>query len=338
MMPLAFAAPLVLGALVLLPALYYVLRVTPPPPQRVIFPPTALFLQENQVPSEALRTPWWIVLLRLVLLAAVILAASGPVWRPPLSSGNGPVLIVLDDTWPAGPHWTQRIAFARAKLDSAAQAERVAALALTSKAGQDILFQSAARLLERLDALAPQPVLADHKAMLPAITKVALPDMTIEWVSDGLAQGQAGAFAKELAALAPLHVATDSQPVLAIAGFEQSASGASLTLLRSASSANQTGTVRALDGRGRVIAMQTFSFDSGTSLNVPLDLPLDLRNQIDHFEMDGLASAGAVYLLDASQRRARIGLFAQINADVAQQPLLSSLYYLKKPSRLMQMY
>jgi len=43
-LPLAFAAPAVLVALVALGALYYFLRVTPPRPRQVVFPPLRLLL------------------------------------------------------------------------------------------------------------------------------------------------------------------------------------------------------------------------------------------------------------------------------------------------------
>ena len=38
-LPLSFAAPAALAALVALPALWYLLRVTPPRPRRIDFPP-----------------------------------------------------------------------------------------------------------------------------------------------------------------------------------------------------------------------------------------------------------------------------------------------------------
>ncbi|MDP4593403.1 MAG: BatA domain-containing protein, partial [Beijerinckiaceae bacterium] len=38
-LPVAFTAPLVLGALALLPVLYYLLRLTPPRPREIAFPP-----------------------------------------------------------------------------------------------------------------------------------------------------------------------------------------------------------------------------------------------------------------------------------------------------------
>ena len=42
-----FAAPLALAALALLPALYFILRLTPPAPRRLRFPPVALLIRSN---------------------------------------------------------------------------------------------------------------------------------------------------------------------------------------------------------------------------------------------------------------------------------------------------
>ena len=50
------------------------------------------------------------MLLRLGLAAIVILAMAGPIWNPPPvgEGGRGPLLLVLDDGWPAAPTWTER--------------------------------------------------------------------------------------------------------------------------------------------------------------------------------------------------------------------------------------
>ena len=86
-LPLTFAAPFVLTALALLPAIWLLLRITPPQPRRVDFPPLRILadlLPERETPA---RTPWWLLLLRLVLAALLIIAAAGPVWNP--SAGDG---------------------------------------------------------------------------------------------------------------------------------------------------------------------------------------------------------------------------------------------------------
>src|SRR5262249_5256273 len=119
---LAFASPWVLVALAALPIIWWLLRVTPPAPRRIPFPAIRLLL--GLVPREETpaRTPWWLILLRTVLAALVILALAHPVLNPQnrLASG-GPVALVIDDGWSAARDWGQRQA---AALDLLAEAER----------------------------------------------------------------------------------------------------------------------------------------------------------------------------------------------------------------------
>ena len=84
-LPLGFAEPLVLIALVTLPALWLLLRLIPPRPRRIDFPPTRLLLQLAPREETPARTPWWLTLLRLLLAGIVIIAAAGPLWNPPLT-------------------------------------------------------------------------------------------------------------------------------------------------------------------------------------------------------------------------------------------------------------
>ena len=44
LLALGFTTPAILGALALLPVIWWLLRVTPPRPQRISFPPTRLLL------------------------------------------------------------------------------------------------------------------------------------------------------------------------------------------------------------------------------------------------------------------------------------------------------
>ena len=88
-LPLAFTVPAVLGALVLLPALWFLLRVTPPRPRRQAFPPLRLILDERPRDETPARTPPWLLLLRLAVAAALVLAMAGPIWNPPPPSLGG---------------------------------------------------------------------------------------------------------------------------------------------------------------------------------------------------------------------------------------------------------
>src|ERR1700759_3243749 len=97
---LSFGAPLVLAALAVLPILYWLLRVTPPLPKRIPFPPLRLlrdFTDEEQTPA---KTPWWLLLLRLIAAALLIVALADPLLgQSPKLAGDGPLAIVVDNGW-----------------------------------------------------------------------------------------------------------------------------------------------------------------------------------------------------------------------------------------------
>ena len=75
-LPLSFAEPLLLLGLLSLPALWWLLRVMPPRPRRIEFPPTKLLFDIAPKEETPSRTPWWLTALRLTAAALVILAAA----------------------------------------------------------------------------------------------------------------------------------------------------------------------------------------------------------------------------------------------------------------------
>ena len=96
---LGFAEPLVLVGLLTLPVLWWLLRLIPPRPRRIDFPPTRLLFEISPKEETPARTPWWLTLMRLLLAALVIIAAAGPQWNPPLATmkARAPIAIMIDD-------------------------------------------------------------------------------------------------------------------------------------------------------------------------------------------------------------------------------------------------
>src|SRR6201988_359002 len=101
---LAFVSPWLLVALAALPIIWRLLRVTPPLPRRVAFPPIRLLL--GLVPREETpaRTPLWLILLRMLLAALVILAVAHPLLNPQARlAADGPIVLVAAVRWGAAP-------------------------------------------------------------------------------------------------------------------------------------------------------------------------------------------------------------------------------------------
>ena len=55
---LSFATPWALAALIALPALWWLLRLTPPRPRRQIFPPLVLLREAARQDETSAHTPW----------------------------------------------------------------------------------------------------------------------------------------------------------------------------------------------------------------------------------------------------------------------------------------
>ncbi|MBY0335281.1 MAG: BatA domain-containing protein, partial [Acetobacteraceae bacterium] len=124
---ISFAAPWLLLALAALPALWWLLRVTPPAPRTQSFPAAALLRDLPQPEETPARTPWWVLLLRLLAAALIILGLARPVLGPGADApSEGTLLLVLDDGWAAAPDWPLRAGIAQAELDRAAREGRAA--------------------------------------------------------------------------------------------------------------------------------------------------------------------------------------------------------------------
>ena len=335
-LPLAFSVPMVLAALALLPALYYLLRITPPRPRQIAFPPLKLILDLKPRDETPARTPWWLMLLRLALAALVILAMAGPIWNPPPAGlgGKGPLLVILDDGWPAAPTWELRVRDAGERIIGAGRLGRASAVLPLSAGPRDIAIADATTTMDRLRALKPSPVIPDRMAALPAAERflAANADAEIVWLTDGLALGGAREFATALIAAAgkrEVRAVGLDRPQLAIAGAQNNAGALEATVIRPTAAGRSTGTLRALDMKGVMIGETAFDLAGKTEAAARFDLPLELRNDIARVEIVDERSAGAVTLLDSRWKRRRVGLVSGETADTAQ-PLLSPTYYLAR--------
>ncbi len=336
-LPLAFTIPAVLVALVGLPALYYLLRITPPRPRRVPFPPLRLILDLRPRDETPAHTPWWLLVLRLAIAAAIILAMAGPIFNPLPAGESRPLLLVIDDGWPAAPSWDLRMAAATQRIEEAARRGQVVGVAATSDGGREILATDAARALDRVRAIKPMPFIADRLALLAPIANFVAeqPKTTAVWIADGLERGHAREFSEKLAHLVPgAALVTSGQAVRALAGPKNESGELSVRVLRSATHGPEQGLVRALDLKGLSLGEARFDFagpgaTSPTETSAKFDLPTDLRNDIARLEILDEHSAGAVSLLDERWKRRRVGIVSGETADVSL-PLLAPNYYLRK--------
>src|SRR5262249_48376401 len=159
----------------------------------VRFPAIRLLIGLEPTEQTPMKMPWWLLLLRLLLATALILAVAKPLLNPQAElPGKGPLLLVIDDGWSSAPGWTTRIAHAERLIQRAERAGRLVALVGTAPAPIDAptvrkgaLRPDGARPILR--ASGPKPWPTDRAAAVNDIDQMQLPSGTYAvWLSDGL--------------------------------------------------------------------------------------------------------------------------------------------------------
>ena len=336
-LPLSFTEPLLLAGLLSLPVLWWVLRVMPPRPRRIEFPPTRLLFDIAPREETPSRTPWWLTALRLAAAALVIFAAAGPVWNPQtgLAGSKAPLMILLDDGWSAASSWEARIRAADELIANADSDRRGVALVPLSEPARDITMMTAGAARVALRQLAPKPYSIDRVDTLSTIDRFlkGAGEVEIAWLSDGVDTGRGSEFVEGLGKAIGNRTLTiyqgGTQSPLALAAAENAAAKMTVQVLR-ADSGVGGGVVRALDSKGSPIGDARFAFaPQALETEAAFDLPVELRNDIARLEIAGERSAGAVQLLDKRWRRRAIGLVSGATSDTAQ-PLLAATFYLAR--------
>ncbi|MDX2237529.1 MAG: DUF4159 domain-containing protein, partial [Hyphomonadaceae bacterium] len=337
-LPLAFAQPLILLGLISLPALWLLLRLIPPRPRRIHFPPTRLLFDIAPREETPARTPWWLTLLRLTLAALVIIAVAGPLWNPPIATTerSAPLALLIDDGFTAAASWDARMRAAEDLIARAEQDNRGVAIIPLSDAIADISLETASAARVRLKAAQPKPFAVERADALPAITRFlnAAPGVEIVWLSDGSDIGTAQRFVEGLARVrgerAMTIVTGGLASARALTAAENAAGALNVKVLRGAADGASSGLVRGLDLRGLPLGEATFAFaGDARETQAQFDLPVEIRNDIARIEIVNERSAGAVQLLDKRWRRRAIGVITGATAETAQ-PLLASTYYLSR--------
>ena len=335
---LAVASPWLLVALAALPIIWWLLRVTPPAPRRIVFPAIRLLLGLVPRDETPARTPLWLILLRMTLAALVIFALARPLLNPQTRlPATGPVIFIVDDGWAAAHDWPLRQAAIAEFLAEAGREERQVVLVTTappptSEPLAPLAAVRAADARAAIQALQPKPWPVDRRAALARLTALSMPDAnSAVWLSDGIADNDSGSLAAFLAERGSLRylAAEPGQAPLLLGSGDVQANDLGVVVRSLPGPAPRHYQVRASGEDGRLLARQTVTIEPGAkAVGVRLAMPSELRNRTARIEIEGDQSAGSVLLVDERWRRRPVGIAA--NANPSNQPLLSETYYLQR--------
>lgn len=336
-----FTSPWILAGLVSLPALWLLLRIMPPAPKRITLPTTrflAGLVPEEQTPAH---TPPWILLLRLMIAALVLLALAGPIYNPGKAldqKPGGTIRIVLDNDW-AAQTWKAQKQAAEDLLSRAARENAEAYILTTAPPAVDTQAMSygpvpASEALSILRGLEPLPWEADYKQALKA-AETNKPDSSVTtfWLGHGLSGRSQPALLKILQAQGPLtYIGPNPENMpLALTGIQSTPGKTNIEI--DAPSDIPDGlpvAVQALGKNGAVIDRQeTTLAPAELPRSVSFEWPERLRSQISQFKIEGRNSAGSTILLDDQFQRRTVGILAPAE-DSENAPLVEAAYYLER--------
>lgn len=341
---LAFLNPWLLTALAALPLIYWLLRTVPPRPRQIEFPPTRILVGIENKEQTPAKTPWWLLLIRLLAAALVIFALAEPVLNPQAQSpikGTGPVVIAVDNGWASAGEWDQRLTMIERLIDEAESDSRPVAVfgtAATTKA-PSIKVEAPVDARASAAALQPQPFAPDRSGLITALDaalqSAGAKSASVIWLADGIDHdGGGAAFGQSLGKaagegrFAVVDVRAGSEPL----GLSASvAADGKLTakIIRAAGGARE-GIVHAFSAKGQRFAETPFKLADGeNATTIAIEMPLELRNQVTRLEIASARSAGSVVLLDQRSQWQRIGLISG-EAQEQAQPLLAPLYYIQR--------
>ncbi len=177
---LVFLSPWMLVSLIVLPILWWVLRSMPPRTREIKFP--AFFLLKNieAKSSASSHTPFWLLLLRTLMIAMFILAFADPVINPvsniPMNI-KGNILLVVDNNWAAANKWQSRTTKIKEYITRAGRSDIGVVIIPTAKSDLDGKVKSYGVMTANdakgfLNKLKPVPWQASYRSVTKVLDDV----------------------------------------------------------------------------------------------------------------------------------------------------------------------
>ena len=341
---ITFLFPFLLGALVLIPVLWWLLRVMPPKPRAVKFPAFFLLKDLKTDIKTAARTPWWLLLLRSLIVLFLILALAEPVLRltDGLPGRYGSVLVVIDNGWASAAHWDDRMAKVKEYLPQIKRSQRSIVFLPTAASVQDGKVKSHGPMditeAEKfLTQLKPQPWKTDHatatKLVLELQDKYAFSRSV--FLSDGTTtiSKDSDVLIGNLMRGGGLTLLRDDEVNTPyILRREEGELGAlSFTLERLVPRGMEEKlALIAYGADGNVLDELAVSFPGGDKkVSITWDVLSALRNRVARVALRQLPMASAVFMTDSQWQQHPVGIVAD-SAKKNQEGFLNEIYYLKR--------
>lgn len=342
---LTFLSPWILAALLAVPVIWWLMRVMPPQPRSVKFPAYFLLRDLTTDIKTPSHTPWWLLLLRAIILCLFIIGLADPVLKlaDRLSRQDGPVLMVIDNGWASASHWKERQEKMKEFLPQIERARKNVIMLPTTLSAQDGAAHSygpmdAADADEWISRLRPEAWNADYRVVRDEVDKIAN-SQTIShalFFSDGTAAGGfalrefIGHLQNSTSALTIIRDNDINNPLILRRDTAKPGELSFAVERLHEEDKSIPMTLSAYGEGGNILDEKKFTFDAGKkSITVPWDMLGELRNKVTRIDVRGAGMASASYITDSGWRQRPVGILADPSQKDSES-VLNEVYYLKR--------
>lgn len=331
MIPVTFLNPWILLSLLALPLFYYILRLIPPPPRKMIFPATRFLLGLTSDPKQTKSVPWWMLVLRLCLLACLMIAFARPILNPQSEaiSSRKPLMLVIDNGWASAQTWSTQKAEGLRLLNQAKSDNRIVILATTARSSYvetPLISQSISpqQAIQTLQGLQPQSWPADRDDFEKELKALQTEDREIVFLSHGLDENILPILQSTKSAVTLYKPTSQNNPVL-LRRAEDDKQLSFIVDTNHAHTAPMPVALEAYDANGKLIDRIETTLAAGSdSEKVIFELPGNEEQHIHTMRLNR-AGAGAVYVFEQNRGNHLVGI---VVSDTKSTPLQNAEHYL----------
>ncbi|PZP56076.1 MAG: hypothetical protein DI586_04805, partial [Micavibrio aeruginosavorus] len=300
--PLAFLHPWILSAFAVLPVLWFILRFMPPLPKKTFLPTARFLIGLNNSQTTPDTAPWWLILLRLLILACLILAFAAPIHNPQKpAEASGPLRLIFDNGWASAQIWDKQTAKAEEILQAAITANRPVQILFTATKN-DNAFIRADQALSRIRNAQPQSWPGEP------ISLSSSENADTVWISSGLAENDFYKVAENFSSdgLTVYMPEMKDRPAL----LRKPGTPEALVSVETVSgSGEKSVNLQAFDAKGKLVNQLRVDI-SGQSGGMPVmdEAGLFAGKNIYQWKAPSFAGTGGVYLADISKGTFSIGI------------------------------
>lgn len=337
---ISFTNPLALIGLLSLPAVWFVIKLTPPRARTISF--SSLFIIEKLKSSKksSQKTPIWLLLLRMLIILILVLTLSDPyINLSKTFKSNSNTIIIVDDGWSSASNWGSYQKNAKniiKEIKNNNKGVYIISSTLVNKKQPNLSLMSYKEANVFIDNLQPNPWQIDRAELIKAINKKNLNEnLNVFWIRSNLNKSKVLTEEyfynflikkyKNIEIISPENnIKIINKPTLKYDSIIISLTRFKNDIVDEKSSIRITGL------NNKIIYEKELTFlNKSLQTEEEIFLPIEILSQISKVNIKNESNAAATYLFDDKWRKKRISIISDDN-NYDSKPLLSSIYYLKK--------